>query len=108
VTTVDPGPSGRERGAIDIYDPDWYARDDPHETFAELRRTDPVHWQDMPDGTGYWAILRHADLVHVARHPELFSSWRGGVVLEDPRRGTPRADPQHARGDGPTPAHRVP
>jgi cytochrome P450 len=74
VTTVD---------SIDIYNPDWYLGDTVHETFAELRRTDPVHWQDMPGEPGYWAVLRHADLVHVARHPELFSASEGGVVLED-------------------------
>ena len=45
--------------------------------------TIPVHWQDMPDGTGYWAVLRHADVVHVARHPVRFSAATGGVMLED-------------------------
>jgi cytochrome P450 len=69
---------------IDIYDPDWYAGHSPHETFAELRRTDPVHWQEMPGEPGYWAVLRHADIVHAARHPEIFSSWLGGVILEEP------------------------
>jgi cytochrome P450 len=69
---------------VDIYDPGWYAEHAPHETFSELRRTDPVHWQDMPGEPGYWAVLRHADVVHVARHPELFSSWLGGVMLEAP------------------------
>jgi cytochrome P450 len=68
---------------VDIYDPDWYLGDDVHDTFARLRRDDPVHWQDIPGQAGYWAVLRHADLVHVARHPELFSSWQGSVVLED-------------------------
>ena len=71
-----------ESHPVDIYDPDWYANHSPHETFAELRRTDPVHWQDMPDEPGYWAVLRHADVVHVARHPEIFSAWLGSVVLE--------------------------
>jgi cytochrome P450 len=42
-----------------------------------------VSWQDLGDGTGCWAILRHADLVHVAREPRLFSASEGGVVLED-------------------------
>jgi cytochrome P450 len=37
----------------------------------------------MPDGTGYWAVLRHADVVHVARDPQAFSAAEGGVVLED-------------------------
>jgi cholest-4-en-3-one 26-monooxygenase len=68
---------------VDIYDPDWYLGDDVHDTFARLRRDDPVHWQDIPGQAGYWAVLRHGDLVHVARHPELFSSWQGSVVLED-------------------------
>jgi cytochrome P450 len=68
---------------IDIYDPDLYVEGPIHEIFAELRRTDPVYWQDMPGEPGYWAILKHEDLRHVAKHPELFSAEVGGVVLED-------------------------
>ena len=68
---------------IDIYDPDLYVEGPIHEIFAELRRTDPVHWQDMPGEPGYWAVLKHEDLRHVAKHPEIFSAEVGGVVLED-------------------------
>jgi cytochrome P450 len=68
----------------DIYDPDLYVDGPIHEIFAELRRTQPVYWQDMPGEPGYWAVLRHADLSHVARHPLLFSAETQGVVLEDP------------------------
>ncbi|MEI7623348.1 MAG: cytochrome P450, partial [Actinomycetes bacterium] len=68
---------------IDLYDPDTYSASVPHEDFATLRREDPVHWQDMPGQPGYWAVLRHADVVHVSRHPELFSCEAGGVVVED-------------------------
>ncbi|HEY1738175.1 MAG TPA: cytochrome P450 [Acidimicrobiia bacterium] len=68
---------------IDLSDPDAYVDGPPHELFAELRVTDPVHWQDMRGEPGYWAVLRHADLVHVAREPTLFSAERGGVVIED-------------------------
>lgn len=68
---------------IDIYDPQTYASGPPHEAFEELRRTDPVHRQEMPDGTAYWAVLRHADVVEVSRHPNLYSASKGGVVLED-------------------------
>jgi cytochrome P450 len=70
--------------AVDLSDPDWYLGDDVHTTFAELRRRDPVHWQDMAGEPGYWAVLRHADAVHVSRHPETFSSWLGGTMMEDP------------------------
>jgi cytochrome P450 len=72
-----------EASAIDIYEPDGYVGGPPHEVFEHLRRTQPVFWQDMPGGTGYWAILKHADVVHVAREPTLFSASEGGVVLED-------------------------
>jgi cytochrome P450 len=68
---------------IDLYDPDGYVEGPPHETFERLRNEQPVYWQDMPDGTGYWAVLRHADLVAVAREPKTYSASRGGVVLED-------------------------
>ena len=67
----------------DLFDPDTYADGPPHELFAELRRTDPVHWQPARDGGGAWAVLKHADLVHVAKHPVLFSASEGGVVVED-------------------------
>jgi cytochrome P450 len=55
----------------------------PHEVFAQLRRSDPVHWQESRDGNGAWAVLKHADVVHVAKEPVLFSASEGGVVLED-------------------------
>ncbi len=68
---------------FDLYDPDGYVAGPPHELFARLRTEQPVVWQDMPGQPGYWAVLRHADLVHVAREPVLFSAATGGVVLED-------------------------
>ena len=69
--------------AADIYSPDVYVEGPPHEAFTRLRRERPVCWQDVPGQAGYWAVLRHADVVHVARHPELFSASEGGVVIED-------------------------
>lgn len=68
---------------IDIYDPDGYVAAAPHEVFAYLRREHPVFRQEMPDGTFYWAVVRHADVVEVSREPLRFSAQVGGVVLED-------------------------
>lgn len=68
---------------MDIYDPELYVDGPIHEIFADLRRTQPVYWQDMPGEPGYWAILTHADVAHVARNPLLFSAETGGVVLEN-------------------------
>ncbi len=68
---------------IDLSDPDVYVDGPPHAMFAELRAREPVYWQDMRNEPGYWAVLRHADVVHVAREPQLFSAEQGGVVIED-------------------------
>ncbi|MGP0032694.1 MAG: cytochrome P450 [Acidimicrobiales bacterium] len=74
-TSSDPG--------VDIYDPDLYVEGPIHEIFAELRRTQPVYWQEMPDEPGFWAVLKHADVAHVARNPRIFSAEAQGVVLEN-------------------------
>jgi cytochrome P450 len=69
--------------AVDLSDPDAFVGAPPHEFLEELRRTQPVYWQDMRDEPGFWAVLKHADVVHVAREPRLFSASEGGVVLEN-------------------------
>ncbi len=69
--------------AVDLASPDAFVDGAPHEALADLRRTDPVHWQPMAGEPGFWAVLRHADVAHVARHTEIFSASEGGVVVED-------------------------
>ena len=66
-----------------LADPNTFADGVPHELLAELRRTQPVAWQEMDGEPGFHAVLRHADVVRVAREPNLFSAEAGGVVLED-------------------------
>lgn len=68
---------------FDIYDRENWRGGAPHAAFAELRRTDPVHWQDIPGQAGYWAVLRHADVVAVSRQPAIYSAEQGGILLED-------------------------
>ncbi|MEQ8842179.1 MAG: cytochrome P450 [Acidimicrobiales bacterium] len=69
--------------AYDLHRPETYVDGPPHELFTRLRREEPVVFQEMDDEPGYWAVLRHADVVHVAKHPEIFSASEGGVVLEN-------------------------
>lgn len=69
---------------VDIYDPGLYVDGPIHEIFAGLRREDPVHWQEMPGEPGYWTVLKHSDVAHVARNPKLFSAEERGVILENP------------------------
>ena len=66
-----------------IADPDTYVDGPPHARFDDLRATEPVTWVEMDGEPGYWAILRHADVVHVAKHAEIFSASEGGVVIEN-------------------------
>jgi cytochrome P450 len=68
---------------LDLYDPDSYVGAPPHAVLAELRRSQPVYFQEMSGEPGYWAVLKHADVVHVAREPNLFSASEGGVMLEN-------------------------
>jgi cholest-4-en-3-one 26-monooxygenase len=68
---------------INLYSPAAYVDGPPHAALAELRRTTPVYWQDIPGQPGYWAVLKHADVMSVARQPLLYSASEGGVMLED-------------------------
>jgi cytochrome P450 len=36
----------------------------------------------LPRGPGSWVLTRHADILHVSKHPELFSS-AGGITQLD-------------------------
>ncbi|MCE7011384.1 cytochrome P450 [Kibdelosporangium philippinense] len=73
-----------------VFDPRVFAAGMPHEAFQELRDTAPVSWQDehavldWPAGPGYWAVTRYADVRHVLRTPEVFSSWLGATQIRDP------------------------
>ena len=69
--------------AVDLADPGAFVDGAQHEQLAELRRTTPVYFQEMPDQPGFYAVLKHADVVQVARHPDVFSASEGGVVIED-------------------------
>ncbi|HVV12932.1 cytochrome P450 [Amycolatopsis sp.] len=76
--------------AADVFDPRVFARGLPHEEFRRLRDTEPVSWQDehevlgWPAGPGFWAVTRYADVRHVLRTPEIYSSWLGATQIRDP------------------------
>ena len=60
---------------------------------AVLREERPVSWQrpaagmgSLPgsEGAGYWAVVRHADVMTVSRDPETYSSAQGYMIEEIP------------------------
>ena len=54
----------------------------PFEAFDLLRANDPVHWHPEPDGPGFWAVTRHADVVAVSRDTETYSSELGCTFID--------------------------
>jgi cholest-4-en-3-one 26-monooxygenase len=72
---------------INLIDPDVYQRGGPpHDQFAWLREHAPVFWHEhggRPGWPGFWAVTRHADIAHISRHPELFSSARRLAVFNE-------------------------
>ncbi len=71
------------RADIDLLELTRYADGPPYALFRRLRAEDPVHWQAERDGTGFWAMTKHADVVHVSRDPATFSSHAGGTMVAD-------------------------
>jgi cytochrome P450 len=56
-----------------LHDPATYTHGFPYERFRALRRDDPVSHHDHPVwDRGYWAVVRHADVVRVSRDSATF------------------------------------
>ncbi|UBU10825.1 cytochrome P450 [Nonomuraea gerenzanensis] len=78
------------RSAVEIFTPSTYDTAVPYDLFAHLRRESPVCWIPEPpigpwrEGPGFWAVFRHADVKHVLRTPEDFSSHLGATQIRDP------------------------
>ena len=58
----------------------------PVEELAEIRRAEPVHWVDVPEGTGgfgdkgYWIVTKHADVKEVSKRNDVFGSSPDGAI----------------------------
>jgi cytochrome P450 len=101
-------------GDVDLTDLDLFASGFPDEVFSRLRHDAPVWWHRpsarTPDGTGFWVVSRHADILEVVADAEAFSSERapgapgGGTLIEDLPHGSAAGvllnmmdDPRHHR-----------
>lgn len=66
---------------------------DREKVFAELRANRPISWHEPvkngmfedPNDQGFWAVVRHADLVEVTRRPADFLSGEGIAFESIPR-----------------------
>jgi len=71
---------------IDLLSPSSFASGQPHEQFRWLRENEPVRWHDEPNGKGFWAVTRHADVWAVDRDFQAFSS-EPTIMIPDPPPG---------------------
>ncbi|HET9259478.1 MAG TPA: cytochrome P450, partial [Acidimicrobiia bacterium] len=86
---------------VDITSHDTYLDDFPHAAFRLLRREEPVAWTEEADGSGFWSVTRHADVVEVSRDYGRFTASRGIRIEEmepeelEARRSMMELDPPH-------------
>lgn len=66
---------------IDLLEDTWL-KGVPHDQFELLRREAPVFWHTEPDGPGFWALTKHADVITVSRDPVTFSSELGATFID--------------------------
>src|SRR5690606_16502813 len=58
----------------------------PVAELAELRKSEPIHWVDVPGGTGgfgdkgYWIVTKHRDVKEVSRRSDVFGSSPDGAI----------------------------
>ena len=69
--------------AIDLADPDLYTAGDGMRVLKLVQQQAPVFWNRRPNGTGFWALLRHADALQVYAQPQSFTSERGMQVGQE-------------------------
>jgi cytochrome P450 len=94
--------------------PEFWVRpaEDIEADLAVLRQEGPVFVEEpeppagspLPQGPGSWVVTNHADILHMSRHPEIFSSAQGITVNDTPMEFVEyfssmiaMDDPRHAR-----------
>ena len=82
-----PGPSSCPISSdFDFLDPDVNLKALPVAELAELRKSEPIHWVDVPGGTGgfgdkgYWLVTKHADVKEVSKRSDIFGSSPDGAI----------------------------
>jgi cytochrome P450 len=69
-------------GFADLTSHDTFVSGSPFNTFARLRRDDPLHWTEWDGGKGFWSVTRYADILEMNRNTKVFSSAQG-IRMED-------------------------
>jgi cytochrome P450 len=81
--TSKTAPQTASLAEIDLSSHDAFLERVPHEWFRVLRREAPVFFNPEPDGPGFYAVTRYADIREVHKDFATYSSEVGGTSLED-------------------------
>ena len=68
---------------IDLLSPESFAAGHPFAQYRWLRENKPVFWHEEPDGKGFWAVARYADVWTVDRDFQNYSS-EPTIMISDP------------------------
>jgi cytochrome P450 len=105
-----PFPSKGQAGAdpysiplerIDVSDAELFETDTLWGYFERLRKEDPVHYCADSEFGPYWSVTKFDDIVHVEKHPEIFSSDRPGFPSHSRLHHHGRRAPPGPSKDGP-------
>jgi cytochrome P450 len=78
---------------FDLIDPRAYvAAGAPHESYAALRRSSPLHYCEPAGYAPFWAVTKHANICSISKRPDAFLNAPGIVH--------PRADIPVDRSEG--------
>lgn len=87
-------PSPNLPPGFDLLDPDVCVKGLPVAELAELRKSAPIYWVDVPGGTGgfgdkgYWAITKHKDVKEISVRSDIFSSQQDCAIPVWPKEMT--------------------
>jgi cytochrome P450 len=65
---------------VDLTDLSSFLDGTENEMFARLRVEEPLHWNDEPNGPGFWSVTRYADLLRVVNDPHTFVNGQGTQI----------------------------
>ena len=78
------GAGADELDGVLVSDREHWQDGPPHELFAQMRSSCPVHWSasitEFPEEAGFWSVTRPEDIHTVSRDWRTYSSERGGIT----------------------------
>ena len=74
--------TAQDDGFADLSSHDTFVDGVPFNTFARLRKDEPISWTEWSGGKGFWSITRYADIVAMNGNTKVFSSAQG-IRMED-------------------------